>query len=609
MRNVLLTIFTLISFGSFSAVSLSSERLLLVFNTPLSSLEKDQIIKSIAPDAMVLHLPNPAVSIVSNKQITTSKAAFEKQATIKYAGEFYTDGQHFAGVLNQLIVRMNDGYSLTQLLDKNFSNEQFVIQPSPYLPNVWIIEITKSNILSVVKIAELLNQQHEVVYAAPNYLLNPEVSSSDPLYSRQWAVENNGSSLQGNGTIDADMDVSDAWGITTGSSTIKIAILDSGVDTLHPDLIDNLLPGKDAVGDSTNGFPTLNFQEDGHGTCCAGIAAADQNNSIGISGVAPLCKIIPVRSFYYMNFSGQIIPYSTALIFQNAISWAWQNGADILSNSWGVTDDFISLLPGGTAPVNDAIHTAFQNGRNGKGVALFFSSGNDNDSTGPIWPARLQETIAVGASDMCDKHKQPGDCSGENWGGNHGGNLDFTAPGVRIAATDARGAKGFANSDYYYLFNGTSASCPHAAAVGALLLSVDSSLTNEQVRAIIAHSCDKVGGYAYDSLRAEGSWCNPMGYGRINAFSALQYLSTYTSVIDPSDWNMELFPNPNNGQFTIRFKDANEHSICVYDVFGKTVYQSEAKGISFKCDTPLNAGVYFVSVNGTHNKKIIVYRE
>jgi subtilisin family serine protease len=153
-----------------------------------------------------------------------------------------------------------------------------------------------------------------------------DCSVDDPRYNRQWNLKNDGSSLQGNGTVGADIDVEAAWAITTGSPNIKIAIIDSGVDTLHPELLGKLLPGFDAFDAGTNGYPIPNFPSDGHGTACAGIAAATTNNNLGVAGVCQDCQVIPIRVFEYVDFGGAtgVIPWSTTDVFINGLSWMWQ---------------------------------------------------------------------------------------------------------------------------------------------------------------------------------------------------------------------------------------------------------------------------------------------
>lgn len=387
--------------------------------------------------------------------------------------------------------------------------------------------------------------QLQALYVSPNYIFHPLVSTNDLYYPRQWSIENTGSAVQYSGTPDADMDVKEAWDITTGDPSIKVVILDSGVDTAHTDLRNNLLPGYDAVGDSTAGYPTPNYDSDGHGTCCAGIVAAQGNNSVGIAGVAYDCKVVPVRAFYYIDLGGNKTPYSTAAIFARAYDWSREHAdADIISSSWGLPSSLIGLLSGGTPPVDSALERCNRLGRAGKGIPLFFSSGNDYQDP-VIWPSSLSYTISVGATSMCDEQKNPSDCSGENWGSNFGAGLNFAAPGVKIASTDMRGIYGFSSNDYTFTFNGTSAACPNAAGVAALMLSYKPDLKVEDVIYVMQMTCEKVGGYAYDSISFSGSWCREIGFGRLNAFNALNFLTDYHVGIQfERDDYVSVYPNP-----------------------------------------------------------------
>jgi len=216
------------------------------------------------------------------------------------------------------------------------------------------------------------------------------------------------------------------------------------------------------------------------------------------------------------------------------INWAWQHGADVISNSWGSTVQY--------QIIDDAINNAITQGRNGKGCVVVFASGNDNLST-VSYPASLQNVIAVGAISPCGQRKSLSSCDGESWGSNYGLNLSIVAPGVLIPTTDRQGNAGynpnihihtgnggnkvtqdFTNQDYTVWFNGTSAACPHVAGVAALVLSVNPNLTGQQVRDIIESTAQKVGGYNYQTTsgRPNGTWNNEVGYGLVNAYAAVQ---------------------------------------------------------------------------------------
>ncbi|MCS6934320.1 MAG: S8 family peptidase [Chitinophagales bacterium] len=576
------------------------DRVLLQFHPQVTYDSKSEILSRCASIIHYTHLPSPALTLCEVRDAAEVIRWAAGVHEIKYVGCFITDGRHYAGVLNKLFVKIKHAHFETLLLQWA-ARHACSVRPDEYIKNLYHIESLPVERDPIAWSREL-QREGWCQYAAPNLLLNPVVGSNDPHYARQWAIENKGTPLQHNGTPDADMDVDSAWTITEGSPDIKIAIIDSGVDTLHNDLKDNMLPGYDAVSDSTDGFPTPAYPNDGHGTCCAGIAAATKDNGTGIAGVAPKCKIIPVRAFYYIKLpnSSDPIPFSTAEAFMKAIGWSWSNAqADILSNSWGLPASLIPFLPGGTQPVEDAIQAAYTQGRQGKGIAMFFSSGNDNDSTGAIWPSSLPQTIAVTATDMCDKRKAPGDCSGENWGANYGAHTDIAAPGVKIVTTDMRGTKGYTNADYYNFFNGTSAACPHAAAVGALLLSIKPWLTPEDIRHLLATTADKTGGYAYNQPYPHGWWSKELGYGRVNAYQALLKTQAYTSI-EPVGENQSVkaFPNPANDRVCIRLNKNTMYEICITDLSGRELWRGQsAEGEAIIDITTWTRGIYYIRLS------------
>jgi subtilisin family serine protease len=229
---------------------------------------------------------------------------------------------------------------------------------------------------------------------------------------------------------------------------------------------------------------------------------------------------------------------------------------------------------------------------------MFFSSGNENGTTGPIWPASMAQTIAVNATSMCDERKSPSDCSSESWGGDHGPGLDFSAPGVKISTTDMTGNKGFTITNYYYSFNGTSAACPNAAGVGALLLSIRPDLTAEDVRNVIAQTAEKVGGYNYSSSNANGTWCNELGNGRVNAYKALQLSFSYSSVNEQSEENtLKVFPNPANDVLYVHSDYVNSEWKLLSVTGAEMLKGNLVKGISRIDAGAMPAGVYLLTVN------------
>lgn len=487
--------------------------------------------------------------------------------------------------------------------------------PHPLIPNLYTI---KANIKTEAALTQYINELsalNNVVSAQANQVFTLQVTTNDQHYNRQWAIENTGSSVQGSGVVNADMNVDSAWQITTGNTSIKVGVLDSGVDTLHEDLVNNLLPGFDGFktdSTDTKGFPTPNFNRDGHGTACAGIIAAEQSNGIGISGVSPNCKLVPVRVFFYQNYGGGIgvQPTTTTNALISGLAYAWRiANVDVVSISAGLADVFIFALGIDVTLANAEINEAFFQARNGKGLTMFFSAGND-DTNDVLWPADLPNTIAVGASTMCDERKNPSDCSTENWGSSYGLMLDVVAPGTLIATTDMQGNNGYTNGQYTYTFNGTSAACPNAAGVGALILSVNPNLRAADVKAIINQTANKVGGYAYDSIATNGRWNVEMGYGRVNAYNACKLAQTFEPTVSIRTQNerkpqFKLFPNPSNGKVTLINMASTEGVVNIYNAFGKLVL---SKKMNANQHLPLNllAGVYIVKL-GKQTQKLVVY--
>jgi subtilisin family serine protease len=222
-------------------------------------------------------------------------------------------------------------------------------------------------------------------------------------------------------------DLPKAWETTQGEG-VKIAVLDSGCDLDHPDLAANLLPGMNMIN------PKLTAHDDNqHGTHVSGIISA-VNNDIGMVGVAPKSKIIPVKVLD-KNGNGSLSNVS------KGIRWAVDNGADIITMSLGA--------PRPLQSVRKSIQYAYK-----KGVPCFVAAGNAGKTKEVFYPAAYPETIAIGSIDSNFKRS---DFS------NTGKNLDFMSPGGKIFST--------VPDNWYAFLSGTSMACPFAVGVAALLLS------------------------------------------------------------------------------------------------------------------------------------------
>lgn len=338
--------------------------------------------------------------------------------------------------------------------------------------------------------ARALSRVPGVAFAEPNGYAHALLSPNDTYYPNQWAHNNTGQAVSYGGSLvgtpDCDTDTDQAWDLQTGSSTLVLAIIDTGCDTGHPEFGGRVVAGYDFVNNDSN--PS---DDNGHGTCCAGIALGAGNNGQGIAGVAWGVKLMPVK---VLNASGS----GTYTAIANGINWAADNGAKILS---------LSLGGSANSTMEAAVNYAY-----GKGCAIFCATGNGNASS-LSYPAAYGNSIGVGALSPCNERKSTTSCDGEYWwGSNYGAGIDFMAPGVRIHTADIRGSGGFGSGDYISDFNGTSSACPHAAGIGALVWSQNPSLTNAQMLSVLQTYCDDMGAAGYDTQT---------GYGRLNAHQAV----------------------------------------------------------------------------------------
>ena len=347
-----------------------------------------------------------------------------------------------------------------------------------------------------------------VEYAEPNRRNRIFGRPNDVRYSEQWAHRRMQSEL--------------AWSIEKGNSNVVIAIIDTGVDWDHPDLaeniwnnIDEVVDGIDNDGngyvDDVRGYDFVDTTEPiwpgedgidpdndpmdfhGHGTHVAGIAAAVTNNSIGVAGMSWLSKIMPVRAGYKGEDGQGYLEHDDAAM---AIKYAADNGANIISMSWG-----------GYQPSNlikEAIDYAHD-----KGIILVAAAGN-YDGVLKWYPAGYDNVIAVAATDYDDSRS----CFSVG-GSNYGSWIDVAAPGGGLFS---RGILSTMVDDTYEYWMGTSMSAPFVAGLTALIKAKNPAYTNEEVRSVIKSTTDPI------QLGELGLLY--IGVGRINAFKALQRNST-----------------------------------------------------------------------------------
>lgn len=348
-------------------------------------------------------------------------------------------------------------------------------------PGTYKLSAPQGTTLDVNAAADALKATGAVSYAGPNHMYYATNSPNDEQYvaGQQWGV--------------TQIKAEQAWDITTGSDSIVITILDTGTANDHPDLDGKVIDGYDFINNDNNPY-----DDHGHGTYTAGIAAAVSNNGTGVVGISWGAKIMPVK---VLSSEGSGSEAGIA----EGIRWAVDHGTRIISASLG-----------GDSPdpiMGDAVQYAHDHN------VLFVASSGNNPDGNPNYPAGYDTVLAVGATGRSDTF------TGFS---SYGRYVDVTAPGVGILST------GWDGGDLTYEYgNGTSASCPFVSGVAALVWSVNPQLTADQVKQIIEDSSDDLG---------DPGWDEHYGDGRLNAFRAVQFAQqgprptrTPTSVSVPTN--------------------------------------------------------------------------
>ncbi|RJE89899.1 peptidase S8 [Paenibacillus sp. 1011MAR3C5] len=335
--------------------------------------------------------------------------------------------------------------------------------------------VFRSKSLETKALMQYFKQKWNPRYTEPHYLyLTNEAAGetadpiipNDALYSKyQWNLPS--------------IETEKGWNVSKGDEGVIIAVLDTGVQSSHPDLQGKLLSGKNIV--NQNSAPD---DDVGHGTHVAGIIGASVNNGEGVAGISWYNKIMPVK---VLDSSGAGSTYSVA----QGIIWAVDNGAKVINMSLGnyAQADFL----------HDAIKYAYE-----QDVVLIAASGNDNTER-PGYPAAYPEVFAVGAT---NNNKEKASFS------NYGDYIDVAAPGDSIAST-------YPGSQYAAL-SGTSMASPHVAALAGLIRSANPSLSNVEVMEIMRSSARDLGTSGKDVY---------FGYGEIDIVKALDAATSYGGTL------------------------------------------------------------------------------
>ncbi|WP_143543664.1 S8 family serine peptidase [Rhodopirellula sp. MGV] len=325
--------------------------------------------------------------------------------------------------------------------------------------------VTTQEGADIVALVESLNDEDAILYAEPDYIRELAVTPNDPLFNTQWHYNNTG---QTQGTPDADIDLPEAWDTFTGSDEVVVAVIDSGIQLDHPDIIDNLwvnpgeIPGdgidndNNGYVDDINGIDSFNGDVDptdltvGHGMHVAGTVAATGNNNIGVTGVSWNSKIMPLKV-------GDDTGLSTAAIVE-AIDYATMMRRDHGINVKVSNNSYGGFFPSFAEQFAVQAHT-------NAGILFVAAAGNDglNIDQLPTYPATypVPGIVSVGATDDDDQL-----ANFSNFGV---GNVDLAAPGVNINSLGL--------GSTYVLNSGTSMASPHVAGVAALMAGYAPSAT------------------------------------------------------------------------------------------------------------------------------------
>ncbi len=371
------------------------------------------------------------------------------------------------------------------------------------------------------------------------------------------------------------MELPDAWDLQTGDEEVIISVIDTGCRIDHPDLAGNIRinPGEDInhngvwdnpdnnnIDDDHNGFiddvmgwdfvnqdPFVLFRlagEDytprdnqiypdivGHGTHTAGIAASVTDNNIGVPSASWNVTSMPIRAGCGIDFFGIVLGIGDPADFAPAMQYAADNGTHIISISFGST-------------MGDALYQTAINYVYALGVLVFAAAGNENSNI-ITYPAGYPHVIAVAAIGPNDVRA---DFS------NYGNWVDLASPGVSIWST-------LPNNDLnpgdYGAFDGTSMSTPNAAAVAALILSVNPQMDVDELEDVLLEGCDNIDGI-------NPGYAGQLGAGRINAYESLLLAGANAPPTPPYELQGILYPN---GRLEIWWEHDLENGFLSYIIY------------------------------------------
>jgi len=353
-------------------------------------------------------------------------------------------------------IRFKDGMSQSQIEKVLGSMSLEIVELDPKAPEFIMVSVESGG--DPFSVSRLLFEKGLVRWAQPNWFCEyaSKATPNDTYFGSQWHLD--------------QISAEDAWDFETGDSSVKIAIVDSGVDTDHPDL--NVTTGYDYLDNDSNPNPDIaNDDHYGvpHGTSVAGIAASKTNNSLGVAGVCQNCTIIPIRL---------IGGYISSFDIRNALRYAVDQGAWVVNNSWGPQNSSCQYVSANSFQAS-AVEYGKTDGRDGKGTIMVWAAGNDSCDTSTDGDLKNNDIVVVSALTSYGSFASYS---------NYGDEVDVSA-GAASYTTDIVGSYGYnyqsgssdgdslSDLNYTSVFSGTSAAAPVVSGAIALMLAANPDMT------------------------------------------------------------------------------------------------------------------------------------
>jgi hypothetical protein len=476
----------------------------------------------------VLSFPEVSVEVYrrgerSSRSMEEMRKELHESPATRFAGRVLVDEHSREPVLytENLFVKFRDAKNRDECLAVLREAGLTVKRELPYATNAFFVAAPEGTGQRVFDIADELLRREDVEYCQPELVRR---LGRRAIFPQQWHLK---ATTVNNQWVSASSNVEAAHTITEGEG-VTIAVIDTGIDIDHEEFSsqDKVVAPRDTTANDANPRPSGRAEK--HGTACAGVACGD--GRFGASGVAPRAKLMPIRMISQLGSQAEA----------EAFYWAAENGADIISCSWGPADGVWwnpnDLLHTTEVPLPDstrlAIDYAVTNGRGGLGCMVFFAAGNGNESVDNDGYASYERVLAVAASNDRNRRSVYSDTGNAVFCAFPSNDFEFSDEGwpapltPGIWTTDRMGKVGYSADDYTNSFGGTSSACPGAAGVAALILSRNESLRWDEVRDIMRRSCDQIHpeGGKYD----EKGHSPLYGYGRLNAEKAARSVGGQT---------------------------------------------------------------------------------